>query len=156
MTSKTYSAMTSGDLTKLRPQSVAVSKGDKWWPATEQPYTSRSRIAPPQVPQTQRVENQCCFPVWPVTMIIDTDGSGNPREDASEHQQEFSLVNTKICGLVGMAVSTTIFAILPLVFVSKLRNNNDPASKSRCAHLFQSSREAKSHIENPFLGEYEI
>ena len=38
--------MTSRDLTKLRPQSVAVSKGDKWWPATEQPYTSRSRIAP--------------------------------------------------------------------------------------------------------------
>ena len=85
-------------------------------------------------------------------MIIDTDGlSGNPREDASEHQKEFSLVDAKICGLVGMAVSTTIFAILPLVFVSKLRNNNDPASKSRFYHLFQSSREAKSHIENPCL-----
>ena len=67
MTSKTYSAMTSRDLTKLRPQSVAVSKGDKWWPATEQPYTSRSRIAPLQVPFTQRLENQSCFPVWPVT-----------------------------------------------------------------------------------------
>ena len=151
MTSKTYSAMTSGDLTKLRPQSVAVSKGDKWWPATEQPYTSRSRIAPLRVPLTQRLENQSCFPVWPVTMIIDTDGSsGNPREDASEHQQEFSLVNTKICGLVGMAVSTTIFAILPLVFVSKLRNNNDPASKSRfClfSHLLQGSKEAKTPID---------
>ena len=65
MTSKTYSAMTSRDLTKLRPQSVAVSKGDKWWPATEQPYTSRSRIGPLRVPLTQRLENQSCFPVWP-------------------------------------------------------------------------------------------
>jgi len=54
----------------------------------------------------------------------------NRGENASE-QKEFSLVDTKICGLVGMAVSTIIFAILPLLFVSKLRNNNDPTSQSR-------------------------
>lgn len=63
-------------------------------------------------------------------MIIDKDmdaSSQNIRKNASE----FSLVDTKICGLVGMAVSTIIFAMLPLIFVSKLRNNNDPTSKSR-------------------------
>ena len=63
-------------------------------------------------------------------MIIDKDmdaSSQNIRENAFE----FSLVDTKICGLVGMAVSTIIFAMLPLIFVSKLRNNNDPTSKSR-------------------------
>ena len=86
-------------------------------------------------------------------MILDTDlniSSRNPREDASEHGKEFSLVDTKICGLVGMAVSTIIFAILPLLFVSKLRNNSDPASKSRfClfSHLFQGSKEARTPID---------
>ena len=62
-------------------------------------------------------------------MVIDKDM--NLRENASVPEKEFSLVDTKICGLVGMAVSTTVFAILPLVFVSKLRNNNDHVSKSR-------------------------
>ena len=50
--------------------------------------------------------------------------------------EEFSLVDTKICGLVGMAVSTTIFAMLPLIFVKKLRNNNDSTSRSRSLFIF--------------------
>ena len=66
-------------------------------------------------------------------MIIDKDMDAlyhNRGQNAPE-QKEFSLVDTKICGLVGMAVSTIIFAMLPLIFVSKLRNNNDPTSQSR-------------------------
>ena len=75
-------------------------------------------------------------------MIIgkDMDVSSSTRNMKSS---EFSLVDTKIFGLVGMAVSTILFGILPLLFVSKLRNNNDPASKNRLFCLHTKYKETK-------------
>ena len=58
--------------------------------------------------------------------FLNVSGNGTAKND-----EGFSLVNTKIVGLVAMAVSTIIFALLPLIFVKKLRNNHDPSSKYR-------------------------
>ena len=68
-------------------------------------------------------------------MVLDKDMDYsilNVSGNATANQDEgFSLVNTKIVGLVAMAFSTIIFALLPLIFVKKLRNNHDPSSKYR-------------------------
>ena len=68
-------------------------------------------------------------------MVLDKDMDYsilNVSGNATANQDEgFSLVNTKIVGLVAMAFSTIIFALLPLIFVKKLRNNDDPSSKYR-------------------------
>ena len=68
-------------------------------------------------------------------MVLDKDMdnsilnvSGNT---TAKHDEGFSLVNTKIVDLVAMAVSTIICALLPLIFVKKLRNTDDPSSKNR-------------------------
>ena len=58
--------------------------------------------------------------------ILNVSGNATAKQDGG-----FSLVNTKIVGLVAMAFSTIIFALLPLIFVKKLRNNHDPSSKYR-------------------------
>ena len=73
-------------------------------------------------------------------MVLDKDMdysilnvSGNA---TAKHDEGFSLVNTKIVGLVAMALSTIIFALLPLIFVKKLRNNDDPSSKRRFTNFY--------------------
>ena len=89
-------------------------------------------------------------------MIIDKDMeflSLSSRENASEHQKGFSLVDAKICGLAAMAVSTTIFATLPLIFVKKLRNNNDPTSRSRFVFIFLTSLDAANSISSTYAGD---